>query len=348
MNKKLVSLCVPAVAVGLTLSLTACSSDNSSSSSTSTSAAAASSASSMAAASSAASSGTAIAATLGQVSNSFAEDSASLISSTTGKFTQEEYQDAESGKSITYNIFLPANYDPSKTYPMVVFIADASTVGTDPTVPLTQGIGANVWTSDAFQQAYPSIVLVPSYPEVILDDNSGGHVTTDYVEATPRLIDSVSQKYSVDKNRIYGTGQSMGAMTSLLLASEHPDLYAGIMPVDGQWDISTLKGLESQNMIYFGAEDDDKAWAGMQEVMDMFKSDGVSHSYAQWDGTWTPDQRSEAAQQLFSQGNRLNLVSWKAGTVDTSNAQNNSAHMASFAYGYRAIAAMEWLMQQSK
>ena len=46
----------------------------------------------------------------------------------------------------------------------------------------------------------------------------------------------MSEEYAVDTDRIYGTGQSMGCMTTLILASEFPDLYAACMFVDGQWD----------------------------------------------------------------------------------------------------------------
>ena len=49
----------------------------------------------------------------------------------------------------------------------------------------------------------------PTYSDTVLDDHNGC-VTTDCVEATKRLIDSMKTKYTVDASRIYGTGQSMG------------------------------------------------------------------------------------------------------------------------------------------
>lgn len=36
----------------------------------------------------------------------------------------------------------------------------------------------------------------------------------------------------------------MGCMTTLILASEYPDLYAAYMFVDGQWDISMWQGFK--------------------------------------------------------------------------------------------------------
>jgi poly(3-hydroxybutyrate) depolymerase len=255
------------------------------------------------------------ASSLGTVPNAIAEDKDAVVAACASKFTQETYVDASTGLSVTYNMLLPKDYDQSRSYPMVVFIADSSCTGNDASRSLTQGLGALVWATDEWQAANPTIVCVPTYPETILDDHSG-YTTTEYVELTKRLIDSVASSYAVDASRIYGTGQSMGCMTTLILASEYPDLYAGCMLVDGQWDVSTLKGLEGQRFVYFAAEDDTSAFAGMSEVEAMFEADSVPFASAQWDGGWTPDERSSAATELFSQGKDANFISWKTGTID--------------------------------
>ena len=90
------------------------------------------------------------------------------------------------------------------------------------------------------------------------------------------------------------------------------------MFVDGQWDVSTLSGLEGQRFAYFAAVDDENAYAGMNEVKAMFDADGVAYASAEWDGTWSPDQLSQAANELFSQQQDANFVSWATGTIDAS------------------------------
>ena len=275
-------------------------------------------------------------------------DEEALVNQYASAFEQKTYTDSQTGSSITYNVYLPKNYDASKSYPMVVFIADSSCAGKDAEQSLTQGLGALVWASDEWQADNECIVVVPTYPETILDDHSG-YTTTDYVEMTKRFIDAMTTEYSVDKNRIYGTGQSMGCMTTLILASEYPDLYAGCMFVDGQWDVSTLAGLEGQRFVYFAAEDDEPAFTGMGEVMALFDADSAAYASAQWQGTWTPDELTAAADELFGQGQDANFVSWAAGTIEAGSGGGMggaSYHMASFDYAYRCIAAMEWLFQQ--
>ena len=257
---------------------------------------------------------------IGTVANTLAEDEDALVSTYADQFEQLTYEDADSGLSITYNLYLPDGYNESEKYPAVVFIADSSCTGDDALKSLTQGRGALVWASEEWQSANPSIVAVPTYPETILDDHSG-YSTTEYVELTKRFIDYLSGKYAVDTDRIYGTGQSMGCMTTLILASEYPDLYAACMFVDGQWDVSALKGLKDQTFIYFAAEDDASAWNGMQEVMSMFDEESVDYLYKQWDGTWSVDELSEAAASLFADSSQKRyFISWKSGTIDAGNA----------------------------
>lgn len=252
---------------------------------------------------------------IGTVVNTLAEDEETLIATYASKFEQKVYSDSESGLSITYNLYLPDDYDASGSYPMLVFIGDSSCAGNDATVSLTQGRGALVWATEEWQAVYPAIVAVPTYPETILDDH-GSYTTTEYVGLTKRYIDFMCSEYAVDTNRIYGTGQSMGCMTTLILASEYPNLYAACMFVDGQWDISTLSGLENQTFVYFAAEDDINAWNGAQEVMSMFEEDSVSYKHAQWDGSWSVDELSAAAQELFNSDENQYFISWATGTIE--------------------------------
>lgn len=265
----------------------------------------------------------------------------SLIADVAGRFTQQEYADAETGLSVTYNLFLPEGYSESGSYPMTVFIADSSLAGKDAKESLTQGYGALVWASADWQAEYPGIVLVPTYPETILDDHNG-YSTTEYVELTKRLMDSVCEQYAVDASRIYGTGQSMGCMTTLILASEYPDLYAGCMFVDGQWDVSALTPLIGQKFVYFAAEGDSSAYNGMNELKAAFTEAGADYSEATWDATWTQEELSAAAQSLFSEGNSANYVAWLKGTVlPEGTPEGTSEHMYSFDYAYKATAARE-------
>ena len=99
--------------------------------------------------------------------------------------------------------------------------------------------------------------------------------------------------------------------------------------------------------MYFAAEDDERAFAGQQEVMAMFDADNASYIYQQWDAAWNAEQLTDAAAGLTAAGTDANFVSWKTGTIPGSG-QGAGVHMASFDYAYNCKAVMEWLFEQSK
>jgi len=341
-----------AAAVSMAASLAACGAQSAASAQPAASSAAASSAA--AAPSAAASPASAAQAGQGGMRGGAQTDKQSdaalqaMIAETLPNFRQLSYTDAETGKTLAYNLYVPADYDASKTYPLVCFIADASSVGQNVTAPLTQGYGGIIWATQSEQAKHESIVLVPAYPETVLDDHNG-YVTTDYLEMTVRLLESVESSYSVDPGRVYATGQSMGCMIFMVLAAEHPDLFAAELFVDGQWDITKLAGLESQNCFYFAAQGDSKALAGQKEVMDLLSRDGTAYSSAEWDAGWSAQQLTDAARQLAAQGGAIHCVQWKLGTVlPAGTAAGTDEHMYSFDHAYTVEGVRDWLFSQTK
>lgn len=265
-------------------------------------------------------------------------------------FTQRTYTDTVTGKTVPYNIYLPKEYDATKSYPLVLFIGDASTVGNDVTRPLTQsGYGSIIWATPEEQAKHPAIVVVPQYPQVILDDH-GQHVLTDYVELTGRLLQNVEAEYHADTSRIYGTGQSMGCMTVMYLAANHPDLFTATLFVDGQWDINALQGLKSQRFIYVAADGDDKASAGLQDVKSMLDDAHISYGYLpHMDAKENALVRNTEASLVLNQGYQQNFFTWKKGTVLPDNAPSQaSEHMFSFNHAYQMTAFRDWLFAQQK
>lgn len=119
-----------------------------------------------------------------------------------------EYKDAKTGVSMKYNLFTPKNIQAGKKYPLVMFIADASTAGKGVKAPLMQGWGGIIWATDESQAKNPAFVLVPAYDTKATSDD---WQTSDQVKITPNLVREIAKKYPIDSKRLYTTGQSMGA-----------------------------------------------------------------------------------------------------------------------------------------
>lgn len=271
-----------------------------------------------------------------------------ILKNVEDKFDQKTFNDSKTGLEIPYNIYLPDNYDKSKNYPLVVFIADSSLVGKGEKASLEQGLGGIIWANDSKNNKEECIVVVPTYSDVIIDDMNGNE-KSEYLNATKNLIDNVSSSYSVDSNRIYGTGQSMGGMTLLYLASKYPDLFAAELFVSCQWDINELSNLDSQKFFYIVSEGDEKASTGQKEVKEMLDSKKVK--YGVLEGIDAQADNSNKVNSLINGNNNINFISFKEGTVSSNSTDNKMVggeHMASFDYAYKLEPVRDWLFKQHK
>ena len=195
------------------------------------------------------------------------DDQKKLIEATKDKFQQKTYEDAENNVSLEYGLFIPANYDDSKSYPLIMFIPDSSAAGKSIEEVLSEYYGADIWASDSEQAKHASFVFCPAFSETVVNDD---YSTSVQIDTAVKVLNEMIDTYNIDTSRIYTTGQSMGCMTSLYLNSKYPDLFAASLYVSGQWDITTLKSLETQKFFYITCSGDQKASGGQTEVMDMF------------------------------------------------------------------------------
>ena len=271
-------------------------------------------------------------------------DVQAVIDANASKFQQFTYADADSGTELEYSLYIPENYDETTDYPLVMFIPDSTGAGKTAQQIVEQYYGADVWVTDESQEQNPSFVLVPAFSGTVVDDNWN---VSDQVEVAVRLLDELQQTYSIDADRLYTTGQSMGCMTSLYLNATHPDLFAASMYVSGQWDISVLEPLEEQTFFYITAGGDAKASGGQDEVMAMFDKANIPYTYGTWSAQDSEEEQDSAVEDMIDQGLAANFIRFETGTV-FKDGQTGMEHMASFNYAYKLGAVRNWLFAQSK
>lgn len=271
-----------------------------------------------------------------------------MISEVAPKFELLTYEDAESGTSLQYQLFVPENYDASQSYPLLQFIPDSSVVGKGAADVLTQGWGGLVFATEEEQAKHPSFVVVPVFTETVVNDNFGH---SEQIETAVRLIQSLTEQYSIDTDRIYTTGQSMGGMTSFYLNTAYPDLFAASLFVGSQWDNSILNILEDKKFFYIVAAGDPKASEGQAGLKEVFDRDKASYSSAEWSAQDPQETQNTAVETMLSEGNKANFITFSLGstTVDGSTGSSMAGeHMTSFDYAYKIEAVRDWLFQQTK
>jgi len=267
-----------------------------------------------------------------------------LLEETVDKFVQREYRDEVTGKTMSYNLFIPEDYDENKQYPLVLFMADASTVGKDIKTQLTQGYGGVIWASAKDQAKHPSFVLVPRYTTKTVNDE---FETSYEVEMTIRLLNKITEEYNIDKNRLYTTGQSMGGMMSMYFNIVHPDLFAASLFMGCQWDTEKMREFSKDKFFYIVAAGDKKAPKGMAALKTVLERENAKISIAEWSAKLPQDEQEAEVQKLLSQGNNINFVIFTLGSV-LPESGNGNEHMDSFDYAYKLQSVRDWLLTQRK
>lgn len=267
-----------------------------------------------------------------------------MIKTIVPEFKQLEYTDKETGKTMKYNLFTPKNVDKSKKYPLVLFIADASTPGDNVTLPLTQGYGALVWATPESQAENPCYVLVPQFSGVAVND---AYEHTDEVDIAARLVKSLVADNPIDSDRLYTTGQSMGGMISMYYNVKYPDLFAASIFVDCHWDKATFDSLVKHKFVYFIAGNQGKAYQCLDTLEEAARKEGVQYTFAEWSAKLPEKEQSEMAATYLAKGTPINIFEFEPKTVLPDDGKV-SEHMYSFDYAYRISSVRSWLFKQTK
>lgn len=268
-----------------------------------------------------------------------------IINANKGKFTTLTFE--ADGRSLTYNLYVPADYDAAKSYPLVLFMHDSASVSDNSTYTLEQGIGADVWASDEVQSFEQTFVLAPQFSEVVASD---AFELTGQAELVIPLIDSLKQEYSLDEDRIYTTGQSMGSMTSMALNIAHPNYFAASYYVTGQWDPTAMQALADTKMTWIASLGDEKAGPAMVTFKEYLDGAGIGYATDIWDGRWSSVEYDQATSELYAQGKGINLVSYAAGSVTPplSVPSASTEHIFTWYRAYLAGGVHEWLLSQTR
>jgi predicted esterase len=188
---------------------------------------------------------------------------------------------------LEYYPQLPKEYgkDPDKKWPLIVFL---------------HGSGENGGTLDDLKKMNHSIPMVAAasehFPFIAISPLCPGGITwKEMPYSISHLIDEAAEKYSVDRDRIYLTGLSLGGIGTWNTALLFPDKFAAIAPVCGSVDPSKVERLKNLPIWAFhGAKDDVVPMAEEQTAVDVLKACGGQIKY-----TVYPDVKHNAWEKAY-------------------------------------------------
>ncbi len=181
--------------------------------------------------------------------------------SQTSLFSAERFISSK-GDTLNYRLLFP-DYNPSRKYPLVIFLHGMGERGNDNTSQLKWGVMN--FATDQNMKMYPSFVIAPQCPVTDEWSHNLSKGSTEFsLNPTPSkpmellisLIEKTIKNLPIDTNRIYITGLSMGGMGTFDIIERYSNLFAAAVPVCGGGDISKANSIKHIPIwIFHGAED---------------------------------------------------------------------------------------------
>jgi predicted peptidase len=216
------------------------------------------------------------------------------------------------GKKLPYRLLTPLRYDHGERYPLVLFLHGAGERGNDNVAQLLHGVPEFV--APAKRKKYPCFLLAPQCPRherwADWSARRQPEMPTEPLRLALAALEQMQKEYSVDADRIYVTGLSMGGFGTWDLVSRYPERFAAAVPICGGGDPAMASRLTQLPIWAFHGRRDLVVPARCSRTMiEALKQAGGQPRYTEFPrvghASWVPAYKdSELFGWLFAQKRR--------------------------------------------
>lgn len=180
------------------------------------------------------------------------------------------------GYTLGYRIYVPEDYDPAKTYPVLLFLHGAGERGSDNFIHVNSTV-QNLFNTrpDTLSQTILVAPQCPSGEQWVNYPWANGNYLSKVVPESKALstafeiLSSVLSEYSCDRDRVYAMGLSMGGYGTWDMIVRHGDTFAAAVPLCGGGDASKADYLKNIPIwTYHGTADPTVKFEGTKGMVD--------------------------------------------------------------------------------
>lgn len=178
-------------------------------------------------------------------------------------FARLAYTDEVDGSTQFCRAYLPAQYDAKHAWPLI-----AALHGFNPANPEY----FDWWDADRRHH-----LIASQRPVIVVEPHGRGNAQYTGIGERDvlRCIDEAKRRFSVDNDRVYLTGESMGGHGTWQIASRNPDVFAAAAPVYGGWDfrVTNVSGpaipREARNAVDAYSSDRASSFASAENLLNV-------------------------------------------------------------------------------
>lgn len=145
---------------------------------------------------------------------------------TAGKQVEQEFVAKDNGR-VGYLLYLPKDFKAGESQPPLMMFLHGRGESNGPLSKVA------TWGPPMLAQqgeSFPYVIVSPQCPA------SDNWISVTQQTRVLELLDDVTKKFNVDRNRVYLTGLSMGASGSWRMSADHSQRFAAVVPICGRGD----------------------------------------------------------------------------------------------------------------
>ena len=156
-----------------------------------------------------------------------------LLFSANSSFAQQETgflkrKVTVNGTEYGYRVFIPANFNPKKKYPVVLYLHGSDERGKNNESQIESGLAQVIKIGERLSiKQFSEFIAV--FPQCRADNFWIGEMADQAVAA----LDQTVSEFKADSKRLYVSGFSLGGYGTWYIAAKHPKKFAAIAPIGG-------------------------------------------------------------------------------------------------------------------
>lgn len=170
---------------------------------------------------------------------------------------------------LPYRLFVPLGYDANRKYPLVVWLHGGAGRGFDNLKQITGGnqLGAHFWIASDVQPKFPAFVFAPQCPSGDTWAEPEFNQPSKWLALAMEALAKVQKEFSIDPDRMYLAGQSMGGIGVWSLLQNYRGHWAGAIVISAYDTFSNIPAIAEVPLWVFQGEADQSVPVSMVRFM---------------------------------------------------------------------------------
>jgi predicted peptidase len=204
----------------------------------------------------------------------------------TNAFNERSFTNPDYG-SMRYLLFVPNGYRKQQKYPLILWLHGGGSRGDDLKLLLAHGDqhGIGFLARADNQTKFPSLIVAPQCPGNRFFSDSNSEQPTNEMKKVLEILDKVQAEYSVDEQRVYEMGMSMGGYAAWDIITRRPGKFAAAVPICGGGNAGRVNAIgKTAVWAFHGDEDEMVDVSESRKMVAALKKAGANPRYTEYKG----------------------------------------------------------------